>query len=276
MKKILIPTDFSDCARAAERTGLEIAKKANAEIHFMHIMATGVDWVKLPLEKEDLYPETKAQIAHAKAELGMLQEKAEKLGLKADAVLFFDKGRAEIDRQIAEHQYDFIVMGSHGTSGIEDLLGSNAQKVVRHSKSPVLVVKENIRKFAVHNLIFASSFEEDVRAPFHKIVEFAKLMKAKIHLLYVNTPFGFKETDVAMACMESFLKECPEANCTLNIYDAFNEERGIQKFAESISTDVIALATHGKSGFMKMISPSITESLVNHSDIPVLSVNINS
>ncbi|WP_186754229.1 universal stress protein [Echinicola salinicaeni] len=276
MKKILIPTDFSGCARAAERIGLEIAKKANAEIHFMHIMATGVDWVKLPLEKEDLYPEIRAQIAHAKSDLNALQAKAEKLGLQADTLLLFDKGRSEIDRQIAENKYDFIVMGSHGTSGIKDLLGSNTQKVVRHSKSPVLVVKENLKKLAVDNLIFASSFEEDVRAPFQKIVEFTKLMKAKIHLLFVNTPFGFKETDVAMACMESFLQECPGVNCTLNIYDAFNEERGIQKFAESMSTDVIALATHGKSGFMKMISPSITENLVNHADIPILSVNLNS
>ncbi|WP_215224460.1 universal stress protein [Echinicola shivajiensis] len=276
MKKILVPTDFSDCARTAERIGLEIAEKAKAEIHFMHIMATGVDWVKLPLEKEDLYPEIRAQIAHAKSDLNALQAKAEKLGLQADTLLLFDKGRSEIDRQIAENKYDFIVMGSHGTSGIKDFIGSNTQKVVRHSKAPVLVVKEDIQKLVVKNLVFASSFEEDVQGPFRKIAEFANLMGADIHLLYINTPFGFKETDVALALMEAFKAECPNIGCTLNVFDAFNEERGIQKFAESMSTDVIALATHGKSGFMKMISPSITEHLVNHSGIPVLSVNLNS
>ena len=78
MKKILIPTDFSDCAKAAEKAGLTIAERAQAEIYFMHILSTGIDWVKLPMEKEDLYPETKAQIAHAKTALGALKGKAEK------------------------------------------------------------------------------------------------------------------------------------------------------------------------------------------------------
>ncbi len=59
MKNILVPTDFSDCAKAAEDIALEFAKKANAKIHFLHLLMTPVDWVKLSLEKEKLYPETK-------------------------------------------------------------------------------------------------------------------------------------------------------------------------------------------------------------------------
>ena len=88
-------------------------------------------------------------------------------------------------------------------------------------------------------------------------------------------PFQFKETDEIEAQMQQFLKKCPKGTCTINIYNALNEERGIQKFSEKINTDIIALTTHGKTGFVKMIAPSITESLVNHSKSPILSVNIN-
>ena len=49
MKKILVPTDFSECAKAAADIALEIAVKANAEIHFLHMPDTPVNWVKLPL-----------------------------------------------------------------------------------------------------------------------------------------------------------------------------------------------------------------------------------
>lgn len=276
MKKILVPTDFSDCARAAEDIGLEIAKKANAEIHFLHLLMTPVNWVKLPLEKEKLYPETKAQIGHAKSELAKLKRRAEKIGLKAEQFLSFDKGREEIDQHIKHHQHDFIVMGSHGTNGLKEIIGSNTQKVVRFSQAPVLVVKKKPKKFEVKNIVFAANFEEDVHKPFRKVIELADLMKAQIHLLYVNMPFSFKETDEAEANMQAFLKKCPRGTCTINIYDALNEERGIQKFAEAIKADMIALTTHGKTGFMKMISPSITESLVNHANTPILSVNVNS
>jgi hypothetical protein len=76
--------------------------------------------------------------------------------------------------------------------------------------------------------------------------------------------------------MKAFLKKCPRGNCSINIFNALNEESGIQKFAETIHADLIALTTHGNTGIIKMFSPGITESLVNHSDIPILSLNIKS
>lgn len=200
----------------------------------------------------------------------------QKLGLKAKQFLIFDKGLEEIDTHIKQHQHDFIVMGSHGTKGFRELIGSNTQKIVRHSHVPVLVVKKKPKQFEIKNIVFAANFEEDVHRPLSKIIEFADLMKAKIHLLYVNMPISFKETDEAETNMQAFLKKCPRGTCSINIYNALNEERGIQRFAKKIKADLIAMTTHGKTGFFKMISPSITESLVNHSDIPVLSINIYS
>lgn len=255
--------------------GMEIAKKANAEIHFLHLLMTPVEWVKLSLEKENLYPETQVEIGHAKSELNELVRRAEELGLEAKQFLVFDKEREEIDQHIKQHKHDFIVMGSHGTHGFKEVIGSNTQQVVRSSLVPVLVVKKKPKKFEVTNMVFASTFQEDVQKPFHKIIEFADLMKAQIHLLNVNMPFHFKETDEAESEMEAFLKKCSRGTCSINVYNALNEERGILKFSETINADVIALTTHGKTGFMKMFSPNITEGLVNHSDIPVLSVNIN-
>ena len=275
MKNILVPTDFSECAKVAEDVGLEIAKTANAEIHFLHIQSTPVNWVKLSLEKENLYPDTKAEIGHAKSKLNELVRRAEKLGLKAKQFLTFDKGREEIDQHIRHHQHDFIVMGSHGSSGLKEIIGTNTQRVVRNSLVPVLVVKDKPKTSGFKQVVFASNFEEDVHRPFHKVVEFADLMKADTHLLYVNMPFNFKESDEIESSMLQFMDKCPrEGKCSMNVFNALNEERGILKFSEKIKADVIALTTHGKTGFMKMLSPSITESLVNHSNVPVLSINI--
>ncbi len=273
MKKILVPTDFSTCAKVAEEVGIALAQKAKAEIHFLHLLMTPVDWVKLSLEREQLYPETRLKIGNAKSELDILKRKAEEAGVKSKEFLVFDKGKEEIDAHIELHHHDFIVIGSNGTSGIKEVLGSNAQRVVRNSLVPVLVVKKNILDKPINSIVFASTFEEDVHQAFQSILQFADLMNAKIHLLNVNLPFHFKESDEAEENMQVFLKSCPRGNCSINIYNAFNEERGIQKFAEKINAEVIALTTHGKSGFMKMLAPSIAESLVNHSDKAVLSIN---
>lgn len=273
MKKILVPTDFSECAIAAANYGLSIARRANAEIHFLHIITPPVDWVKLPLEKEHLYPETKAEIGRANHELNQLKSRAEKLGLKAEVFLSFNKSRDGIDQHIKEHGHDLIVMGSHGASGFKELIGSNTQKVVRHSPAPVLVVKNEPDEQGLKNLVFASTFERDAQAPFQKVLAFADLMDAHVHLVYVNVPYDFKETEEIEERMNPFISQCSDGSCSSEIYNALNVEQGIRKFAASKQADLISLATHGKTGFLRMFSPSIAESLGNHAELPVLSFN---
>ncbi len=276
MHNILIPTDFSPISVNAVNIALQIAEKAGAEVHFLHGIATPIDWERLKLQKENRYPELKHQIGHAKGELSKLVNKAEALGLKAKQFLYFNKGREDLIEHVRHHHHDFMVMGSHGAKGIREFfIGSNTQKMIRDAPCPVLVVKQEPIK-TINRIVFASNFHNDVQQPFNKVVELADLMSAEIHLLYVNMPFQFEETDQSKANMQHFLKRCPRGGtCSMNIYNALKEDRGIQKFAEEIHADLIALTTHGRKGFMRMIAPSITESLVNHSKIPVLSVNID-
>lgn len=262
------------CSLDAEYVGLEIAKKAKAEIHFLHILSTPIDWTKLPLGQEKLYPEIKAQIAHAKIELEKLVQKAEKAGLKAKQFLVFNKGRKEIVAHVKSHKHDFVVMGSHGAHGVKEFIGTNTQRVVRYSSVPVLVVKQKPEKLNIKNMVFAANFKEDVQKPFIKIAEFAALMGANIHLLYVNMPFNFKETDETNALMAAFVKKNSKYHLSPHTYNAFNEESGIMKFAASINANMIALVTHGNTGFTRILTSSVTENLVNHAHIPVLSINI--
>lgn len=276
MNNILVPTDFSETATRAAEIAISIAEKSGGEIHFLHLQITPVPWVKLDKEKEQRFPETLKEIGHATNDLNKLVKKAENEGLKAEKFLVFDVGREEILKHIPFHHHDFVVMGSHGATGAKELfVGSNAQKVLRDATAPVLIIKDK-SKWPVKNVVFASSFEEDVKEPFKMVVKFADLNESNIHLLYVNVPFSFEETDRSIEKMRAFHETCPrEGTCTINIYNSLNEERGILKFAESVNADLIALTTHGRSGFFNLIGKSITESLANHAEIPILSINLN-
>lgn len=277
MKKILVPTDFSACAENASKVAIALAKKAKAEIYFLHLhlpLSSGGHAAMHGAGSKKKKHQQHDHLGHVKAQLQSLVTKAEREGVSAKAELILDDSRQLIEKSVKAFSIDLVVMGSHGVRGFREILGSNTQKLVRHSIAPVLVVKEKVKKFEVKNIVFASTFEEDVHKPFMKVIAFADIMAAKIHLLYVNTPFLFKETDAAEANMKAFLKKCPRGTCSINIYNSLNEETGIQKFVKTIKADMIALTTHGRTGFMKMISHSITESLVNHSSVPVLSVNI--
>lgn len=279
MKKILVPTDFSDCANVAATIAQDIAKRAKAELYFLHMHETAPEGGHAHMHGGGTHTGTShhhSHEGHHKNELDKLVRLAEQKGVPAKPVLVKNTGNERIVSYIDGYHIDLVVMGTHGMSGLKEFLsGSTAQRIVQESPVPVLVVKNGNEKMQFKNIVFASSFEVDVHKPFLKVVEFADLVDAHIHLLYVNMPFNFKETDEAEANMHAFHKKCPRGTCSVNIYNALNEERGIQKFSESTKADAIALTTHGRSGFMKLISRSITESLVNHSEIPVLSVNIN-
>ena len=276
MKNILVPTDFSPLANSASEYALKIAQKAKAEIHFLHILWTPVDWVKLDLEKEKNYPETLKQIGHAKNELNQWKKQAEDLRLKVRIIITFDTGRDEIIKHVSSYHHDFVVMGSHGASGArETFIGSNAQKIIRNATVPVLVIKEKPPRFPMKSIVFASSFEEDVKEHFHNVVDFADLMESDIHLVYINTMYNFEESETSEAKMQNFLEHCPRGGtCSINIYNAMDEERGIRHFAKRQNADMIAITTHGKTGFLGMMSKSIAESLVNHAETSILSMNL--
>jgi len=275
MKKILVPTDFSESAQAAVSVALEIAKRAKAEIHFLHSIFTPIDWQSISLDREARYPETKIRIGKARDELKKLVESAEKQGVKSREFLAFDKGREEIEQHIKNYKHDFVVMGSRGAGGIKSAPGSNTRKVIRYSKAPVLVVRKRPEKKEIKNIVFASTFDEDVKKQFKSVTELAELYSANIHLVYINTPYNFKETEESGYLISEFIKKTGFKQCTSSVYNSVREEDGIMKFSESVNADVISLVTHGRSGLSRFLTPSLTEELANRSEIPVLSININ-
>lgn len=276
MKCILIPTDFSESATHAAMIGIQLAKKLKAQISFLHLLSTPVDWTKLSLEKEKLYPETKNKIGETKDALLKLERRAEKEGVEANSMLLFNQGIEDIECYIKKERHSLVIMGTHGEKGIKRLMGSNTQKVLRHSPVPVLAIKfhdnlENLKKLGI-----ASDFHEESRESFHKILELAKLLELETEIVFVNVPYNFMESNKIEKAMERFLEPHPDINLKTFVYNANNEERGIGMYIQAHKPDIIATITHKHSEFVKFFRPGITEKLINHFDIPVLSLMLNS
>jgi nucleotide-binding universal stress UspA family protein len=273
MKKILIPTDFSTCAKAAEDYAFNLAKKIKAELVFLHIVITPVDWAKLTKEQENFFPETRAAITNAKEKLKVLLSRAESEGIDARKLLVFNDGNEKIHKYVESEHIDLVVMGSHGQYGFkEHMLGSNTYSMIRRSSVPVFVVKESNDKTAMNKLVFATNFREETGESFRSAEELAETLGAKLEILFVNTPTYFMETNDIINLGRSYLKEFGNYAYDINIIDAFKEERGIIQFAEKSKADGIAVITFGKSDLMQYFSPSITENLIAMTDLPVVSI----
>lgn len=267
MKNILVPTDFSDCAQNAARAAVSIAARLKAEIHFLHIMASPTV-AHVPHAKNDLVKNSEE--AHAHNGLNQVVAMATQAGVKATPLLVFDRGSEKIENYISPLKIDLIVMGSHGARGIRELVvGSNTQRLVRHSSVQVLVVKNRISEpIKMESIVFASTFKEDITPALDQVVNFARLFKATVHMLFINFIDKLTDQKSIEAIIQKLTRSYPDVPFTSNTAEANDEEWGIHQFVEMIDADLVALTRGDKTGFL--VRHSVAEDLVNHEKIPVL------
>lgn len=274
MKKILIPTDFSDHAEYALKVAAQIARKNDGEIILLHML-------ELPHEGSDAIStghEIPELMFFKNAAINRLEElmDADYLeGIKVSEVIQFEMAFEGILNISRINNVDLIVMGSHGASGYKEMfIGSNAEKVVRNSEVPVLIIKKEQGEFNVDTFVFASDFADEAKKPFSKAVEFANKFGATLHLVMVNTPNNFKSTSTSQAIIDGFLSNFQISKFETHIYNETNVEKGILNFSNSIDADLIGMSTHGRKGLAHFFNGSISEDLVNHATRPVVTFKI--
>ncbi|HWS60896.1 MAG TPA: universal stress protein [Flavobacterium sp.] len=274
MKRILVPVDFSEYSIEALKVASQIAKKNNFEIILLHLL-------ELPHQSADAYgngnsiPEIIFFKNKAIEKLEELMDSTFLKGIEIFESIEFNKVDIGVIDACKKNNVDLIVMGSHGTSGFNELLvGSNTEKVVRYSKIPVLVIKKGTKEFNANHMVFASDFSKETRKPFRKMLEFAKLFNSKLSLVTICTPSSFKTTIVTEKNMDNFVSNFDIDNYTTHIYNDTNIENGIINFANSSNADLIGICTHGRTGLAHFYNGSISEDLVNHSSKPIITFKI--
>ena len=171
---------------------------------------------------------------------------------------------------------DLIVMGSTGATGAKEIfIGSNAEKVVRSSSVPVLVIKDKTDIKTLKKIVFACDFSQKYENAFEKAIEFAKMIGAKIDFVYINTPYAFRTTREIKDFMEDFATNHKEIRLhNTHSYNDFRIEDGIINFAEDHQSDLICMFPIRRSGIAHFFNGSISEDIVNHSDKPVLTIKL--
>jgi nucleotide-binding universal stress UspA family protein len=143
-KHILLPTDGSELSEAAIQKGVQFAKSINAELTGFHVILPfhifTLQTEMLEDTKEQYERQSKVQ---AEQFLGVIKKAAEKAGVSCDIDYVTSSHPYEMIIKAAEKKgCDLIMMASHGRKGVQGLLiGSETQKVLTHTKIPVLVCR---------------------------------------------------------------------------------------------------------------------------------------
>jgi hypothetical protein len=123
-KNVLIATDGSKYSEAAASEALGIAKRCGSSLIVISVASSD------------------AEIASAKDNVNKVSEAAEKEGVKTTSVVTKGKPYEAIIETSKQKNADFIIVGSHGRTGLDRLLmGSVTERVIGHAETAVLVVR---------------------------------------------------------------------------------------------------------------------------------------
>ncbi len=166
----------------------------------------------------------------------------------------------QIEDEMVKNPASIVVMDSGGATGTKEvILGSNAEKIIRDSKVPVIILHSETNINSIINITFASDFEEDPELVNH-LSTLQEFFDAKFHLLKVNIPAYFACTKYDKNKIDRFIKRYELINTVVNIYNDEQEEVEIRNFA---------LATRGRKGLDYLLLGSVAEDVANRTTKPV-------
>lgn len=264
LKTIVVPYDFSACAMDALQVAAKIARLSGAVIDVVHVYEQMSDF---RVENQKLRDEIEAKLEQV-PHLPFLQ------GLELKKFMLRQIGLTEMFKNERIAEADLIVMGTHGATGLRGIVGSNTQRIVRLAPMPVLTIKHHIDDLQLRDVVFASNFSNADVEKFDAFKPLLDLFDTKLHLLKVNTPKLFERSEDSHRAMDAFIQRNGLTKFTATIYNDLTIEEGILNFARSIDADLVAMATHGRTGFFHVVNGSLTEDIVNRTNFPVLSVKL--
>lgn len=142
IKKIISPTDFSELSDMGLKAAIELAEHFSAELLVVHVVAPLSAVVTSAAPAAHYLPEVMESIRNdAENSLQDLMEKKVPRSLRAKSILLEGPPADEIVDYAKEVDADLLVIATHGQSGWKRFMfGSVTEKVMRLSKSPVLII----------------------------------------------------------------------------------------------------------------------------------------
>jgi nucleotide-binding universal stress UspA family protein len=141
IKRILVPTDFSEPSAEAQSTAISFARAFGAVIDVVHVAVEATYALPPPVDVATVPIDLSKVMAEVGRSLSEEEDRVRAAGIPCESTLLVGRPDTEIVAHAEKTHADLVVMGTHGRSGIgHALLGSVAERVVQHARCPVLIV----------------------------------------------------------------------------------------------------------------------------------------
>lgn len=274
INRIMIPTDFSETADLALEHACFMAQLFRADLHLVHVMTSFTYSSPIPEMFIDntLVKELQDKIQDtldAKAE-----EIRKKYSVNVTTTLTIGAVVSALVEIIKDNNIDIVVLGSHGASGIKELLiGSNAYRLVIASPVPVLTIQSHAKKLGFTKFFLPIDSSPFTREKIGPAVSLAEKYGAEIFLYGCLTEEHrneYNQMKLRIEQSEEFIKKHGIPVKSM-IEPVENLARATYTKAKEMGADLIVIMTDQEPSNDLFIGP-YTQQIVHRSKIPVLTI----
>jgi nucleotide-binding universal stress UspA family protein len=278
VKRILIPTDFSETADLALEHASHLAKLCNAEIVLLHVVTSYAFKANLP----EINAEDEAFNAKLSGVVGSKLEEyaaslSEKFSCPVHTKVAYGSVRDEVVRMANDLDADIIILGTHGVSGIREFfMGSNAFRIVSEAGCPVLSVQRNATKIGFEHIVVPVDNSFHSREKIGLAIRMANTYNATLHICGMRS-HDHDDADlnakfrIKMKQVEDYLTE-REVKFTATTLFCTNIATATMDYAQEKGADLILIMNEQETNTTGFFMGPYAQQIVNHSAIPVLSM----
>lgn len=280
MKKILVPTDFSELSSHALNFAYDIAKFSGAQIELIH-------FIDLPLDAELLVSgdtqlvetseDTLYNLQLVRANNEKLKKSIEHLGneVKIHTGLGSSGFLRGTQKYAKKFECDLVIIATTGEESAQEFFsGNHTEQLIEHLNIPVISLKEHVEFDSLTDITLAIDLlgEKYPGASLPMIKAVAESFDAKVHVVNVVKP-GEASLKKIHDGLDEFAQAAKLSNYEISVVEYKDDMEGLLYYAEKIDAGLIAIISDARSGIFRFFQDSFATELTKKSDIPVMVLN---
>lgn len=279
MNKLLVPVDFSDYSKNALEYAVVLAKKLGASITVFHsyYIATPPEYgtlstyMNMAIEDEKKRSEEEIQALIKDYENHQYEDGAK---IQINSIVKMGLPTEDIVDIVKEHQFDMVVMGTKGATGLDRILfGSVTGNVIEEGsiKCPILAVPKGATYRGISHILLGLDYEEDDVLVIDDLLEFAGYFDAKLTCLHVSTEEDLEASDrLEKEILEDTYWFTPYSKIKFELMKNESVKSGIEDYVKENKVDLVAVQPRKRNFLENLFHKSVSQNLHTYAGVPVL------
>ena len=280
MKKILLPTDFSENSREAIEDAIDLFKYCKCTFYLLH-----------SFEPQISAPSTAVTSKRANAVIMESMRKEARLGLQKiekqihelpknenhtfETTIVNDYFTSAVKSKVEELNIDVVVVGTKGASGLKEVaIGSNTANLIGKLPCPIIAAPSNTRLDTLKKIGFAVDYSiKSYASGLGLLKELATHYESEVYVVHVKDKEFTPEMESSKTELENYLK--PISTSFYHLTDV-SVEVGTRVFCESQKLDIMCLVARKKGFLESLFQKSHSKTISHHANVPLIIFNEDS